>query len=82
MSWAGMVSVPMVLLGLSVRRSGSIFIVSEVTTFGYRQGKICHERKVSLLSRPIPIYTPFLPPMASLNLLDARTSCFRYRSGC
>jgi hypothetical protein len=27
-------------------------------------------------------YTPFPPPMASLNLPDARTSCFRYRSGC
>jgi hypothetical protein len=30
----------------------------------------------------IEIYTPFPPPIASLNLPDARTSCFRYRSGC
>jgi hypothetical protein len=28
----------------------------------------------------IEIYTPFPPPIASLNLPDARTSCFRYRS--
>ena len=38
-SWARRVSVPIALLGSSLRRSGSIFIVFEVTTFGYGRGE-------------------------------------------
>jgi hypothetical protein len=35
-----------------------MFIVSEVTTVGYRRGDlICHERAISLMSRLTPIYT-------------------------
>ena len=48
---------PTVLLGPSLRRSGSIFIVFEVTTFGYEKRRICHERAISLMSRLTPIYT-------------------------
>lgn len=42
---------PLVLPRSPSRRSGSILIVSEVTTFGYRGGKVCHERSISLMSR-------------------------------
>jgi hypothetical protein len=42
----GGVSVPIILLRLSLRRSGSISIAFEVTTFGYRRGKICNERVI------------------------------------
>jgi hypothetical protein len=55
MSWARRVSVPIVLLRLSLRRSGSISIAFEVTTFGYGRGKICREGAISLMSRLAPI---------------------------
>jgi hypothetical protein len=42
--------VPIALLGSSLRRSGSIFIVFEVITFGYG-------REESVMSRLAPIYT-------------------------
>jgi hypothetical protein len=38
-SWARSVSVPIALLRSSSRRSGSIFIAFEVTTFGYKRGR-------------------------------------------
>jgi hypothetical protein len=56
-SWAGSVSVPITLLKLSSARSESILIVFEVTIFGYRRGKICRERAISLMGRLISIYT-------------------------
>jgi hypothetical protein len=56
-SGAGSVSVPLALLRSSSRRSGSILIVFEVTTFGYRGGKICRERAISLMSRLTSTYT-------------------------
>jgi hypothetical protein len=56
-SWARSVSVPIALLRSSSRRFGSISIAFEVTTFGYRRGKICRARAISLMSRLTPIYT-------------------------
>ena len=56
-SGAGSVSVPLALLRSSSRRSGSILIVFEATTFGYRGGKICRERAISLMSRLTSTYT-------------------------
>jgi hypothetical protein len=55
-SWARSVSVPIALLRSSLR-SGSVFIAFEVTAFGYRRGKTCRERAISLTSRLTPIYT-------------------------
>jgi hypothetical protein len=55
-SWARSVSVPIALLRSS-SRSGSVFTAFEVTTFGYRRGKTCRERAISLMSRLTPIYT-------------------------
>jgi hypothetical protein len=49
--------VPIALLRSSSRRSRSIFITFEVTTFGYRRGKIRRERAISLMSCLIPTYT-------------------------
>jgi hypothetical protein len=56
-SWARSVSVPIALLRSSSRRSGSILLVFEVTTFGYRWKEIYRERAISLMSRLTPIYT-------------------------
>jgi hypothetical protein len=56
-SWARSVSVPIALLRSSSRRSGSILIAFEVTTFGYRGGKTSRERAISLMSRLTPVYT-------------------------
>jgi hypothetical protein len=53
-SRAKWVPVPIALLRSSLRRSGSIFIAFEVTTFGYRSGKICSERAISLGELPDP----------------------------
>jgi hypothetical protein len=60
--------VPIVLLRSSLRRSGSIFIAFEVTTFGSRRGKICHERAISSMSRLTPIYTICSLPYTTFGL--------------
>jgi hypothetical protein len=57
---------------LRVRKIGNIF--GSVVTLDKATGAI---GKVG-----IEIYTPFPLPIASLNLPDVRSSCFRYRSGC
>ena len=68
MPWAKRVSVPIVLLRSSLRRSGSIFIAFEVTTFGYRRGKIYNERTFSLMSRLTPIYAIYSLPYTTFGL--------------
>ena len=40
-----------------LRRSESISIAIEATTFGYIRGKVCHERAISLMSCLALIYT-------------------------
>jgi hypothetical protein len=57
---------------LRVRKIGNIF--GSVVTLNKASGAF---GKVG-----IEIYTPFPTPIASLNLPDTRTGCFRYRSGC
>jgi hypothetical protein len=49
--------VPIALLRSSSRRSASIFIAFEVTTFGFRRGKVCYERAISFMSLLAPVYT-------------------------
>jgi hypothetical protein len=46
-----------------------ISIAFEVTTFGFRRGKICHERAISVMSRLAPVYTIYglLPATSSLE---------------
>jgi len=51
-SRAASISVPIALLRSSSRRSESIFITFEVTTFGHRRGTICRERAISINELP------------------------------
>ena len=89
-SWARSVSVPIALLRSSPRRSGSILIAFEVTTFGYRGGKPSRGRAISLMSRLTPVYTIYglLSATSSLGVHHTgrpngqtvgSTACFQHR---
>jgi hypothetical protein len=51
-------------------RNTDRFIAFETTTFGYRRGKICRERAISLVSRLALIYTIYglLPTTSGLGV--------------